>query len=45
MVEKECLGTDVNCIVYGEDSTDSITIYWNNGVKTKCLIMEELKWK
>lgn len=42
-MKTEFKGKDVNRIVYEEDGNENgLTIYWNDGNKTKCLIVEQL---
>ena len=41
-MRQEFEGKEVSCIVYEEDSEDSLTIYWKDGKKTKCMLVEEL---
>ena len=35
-------GGEVERVVYEEDSENSVTIYWKDGNKTKCMLTEEL---
>jgi hypothetical protein len=38
----ELRGSKVQSVVYEEDGESTLTIYWKDGNKTKCIIREEL---
>lgn len=41
-MKQEIKGEEVNMITFEEDNESSVNIYWKDGTKTKCCIIEEL---